>query len=100
MPGYDLSRLVFADPAEQDPVDPEPGAAEPSIGGAEARLIGDFALEAVRNGWLTTEPLPADHPGADAGLLGGHARVGLTDEGRRRAEELAARLAQDADPER
>ncbi|TDC37176.1 hypothetical protein E1211_11265 [Micromonospora sp. 15K316] len=98
LPGYDLSRLVFADPAQLEPTDPAPAPVEAPIHTAQAQIISDFAVEAVKKGWLTSEPLPPDHPGAAAGLLDGHARVGLTEERRQRAEELASRLAQDSDP--
>ncbi|MEO3816986.1 hypothetical protein [Plantactinospora sp. B24E8] len=88
LPGYDLSRLVFADAAHPDSANPAPETAEPVLDDEQTRMISDFAVEAIRNGWLISEPLPPDHPGVAAGLLDGHVRMGLTEEGRQRAEEL------------
>ncbi|WP_433347893.1 hypothetical protein [Micromonospora sp. CA-111912] len=52
------------------------------------------------NSRLAFEPLLADHPGMGSGLLDGHVQVEFTEEGRRLADELAARLDRNQEPER
>ncbi|MEV7230326.1 hypothetical protein AB0M79_25405 [Polymorphospora sp. NPDC051019] len=66
-PGYDLTRLVLADAGEPDThakVLPEPEMSEAGLG-----MLADFAAETARNGWLTMEPVPNDHPLAGAPLI-------------------------------
>ncbi|MFB6392247.1 hypothetical protein [Polymorphospora lycopeni] len=78
-PGYDLTRLVLADAGEPDThakVLPEPEMSEAGLG-----VLADFAAETARNGWLTMEPIPDDHPLAGSPLIEDHVRVGLTGEG-------------------
>lgn len=89
LPGHGLRRVVFADASEQARVAvPDLGPGAPGLDDPRVAAAQAFVTEAVAKGWVTHESADDVIPEYLRDRLAGHVKVGLTEEGRRRLDQI------------
>lgn len=89
LPGHDLRRVVFANAGEQTrAARPDLGPGMPAPDDPRVAAAQAFVAEAVSKGWVSEEAADDVIPEHLREKLAGHVKIGLTEEGRRRLEQI------------